>query len=599
MLRNKKSIFNLLVIFHALHALGCSTSTPFKDRYNLNFSLEHNLFSGWHVNGVGVYRLDSTQLIANKAPLCIEQHKDIPLRISLSQTVKIPLEKQNKSVVVSLNSKSQHIKHAVLKIVAFDIEENILYKDSVISISSEWERKEIYFSGDKIDFINLEILVDGNQNLDDQKIWIDKISITIDNKDINSFPEQETKANYILKTDSIFLYPETRVDLFKDKKIIAFGESAHGCTGIEELILKSIKELIIKEECRLILLEMPIDKCLLWNAFVEGRCSSEFIDIIKDDMQASLLSTEVFVDFLLWLREYNTKNNQKVNFIGIDCINDMTGALFFTTYSLFYYFYSLYNDNTKSKLRPVLKNLFERNFTDVYEEIISKKTYWEVLLGKKNYDLLVYTLGIAKDSLKENIDIALSILKRENRDYTLFINVRKILDIYQLKSNEKAVIFAHFNHTNKLNNTSIRPLNKSLGYYLSSEYKNNYCSVGVFVGGGHSIVPELGNRSANAPLYRMGSAPENSIEAVCLNKTKESNFIMPVGSLPEKTMRYRALPSVGIYSFPYGYMPKRTDYILFIPENVEKEAKSVDFELLRVRGVREIRVKKIVEKNMK
>jgi hypothetical protein len=595
MLRNKKNIFYLVIIFQTLHAFGCSPSMPFKDRYNLNFSLEHNLFSGWQVIGMGIYKPDSTQLVAGKASLCIEQPKDIPLRISLSQTIKIPSGEQNKKIAVSLNSKSQHIKHAVLRVVAFDIEENILYQDSVISISSEWERKEISFRGDKIEFINLEILVDGNQTMNDQKIWLDKLSITIDNKDINSFPEQEIKANYTLKTDSIFLYPETRVDLFKDKKIIAFGESAHGCTGIEELILKSIKELIIKEECRLILLEMPIDKCLLWNAFVEGRCSSEFIDIIKDDMQASLLSTEVFVDFLLWLREYNTKKNQKVNLIGIDCIHDMTGAPFFTTYSLFYYFYSLYNDNTKSELRPVLKNLFERNFTDVYEEIISKKTYWEVLLGKGNYDLLVYTLGIAKVSLKENIDIASSLFKWENRDHALFINVRKVLDIYQLKNNEKAAIFAHFNHTNKLNNTSIRPLNKSLGYYLNSEFKERYCSVGVFVGGGYSIVPELGNRSANAPLYRMGTPPENSIEAVCLNKSKESDFIMPVGSLPEKNMRYRSLPNKGIYSFPYGYIPKRTDYILFIPENVEKEAKSVDFELLRVRGIRGIRVKKIME----
>lgn len=63
-------------------------------------------------------------------------------------------------------------------------------------------------------------------------------------------------------------------------------------------------------------MELPLEKMLYVNRFVQGD-SAFYIDSIRPYFDQSLYSEE-WVDFFVWLKEYNAKMKNKVWLLGID-----------------------------------------------------------------------------------------------------------------------------------------------------------------------------------------------------------------------------------------------------------------------------------------
>lgn len=338
---NKKRYILSFLFFlsYAFYMTGSPMAQPVNDRYNLSFNMKDGALWSWQTRVFsGLMRIDTTQPIASKGLFCVEQAKtmmNIPLRFFIYQTITLPADVDNRKIDISIKAKSRQLEKASFKITCFNSKEDVYSVDSVDINTSDWQEKSISFKGSDLHFIHMEISGCGDSARMEGQFWIDRVSITIDGKDINRCADSAAEKSGTIQDDSLFFHPEKRIDLFRDKKIIAFGETVHGCTQVEVSVFELIKELILRGECKLVFLELPINRGLLWNAFIEGRTPLESMEVIKDDLSTSFSSTEVFSQFLFWLREYNDKTDRKVHLVGIDYVEDFLSLTPF--YSLFYF----------------------------------------------------------------------------------------------------------------------------------------------------------------------------------------------------------------------------------------------------------------------
>ncbi|MBP9793146.1 MAG: erythromycin esterase family protein [Flavobacterium sp.] len=99
------------------------------------------------------------------------------------------------------------------------------------------------------------------------------------------------------------------------KRIVAIGEDTHGTKEFHILRHFISKELVVNNKFNVIILENPADQMLQLN---DDLMKTDNIDSLMQKHLFSIYQTKEMKDFLLWIREYNTNNKNKIIVKGCD-----------------------------------------------------------------------------------------------------------------------------------------------------------------------------------------------------------------------------------------------------------------------------------------
>lgn len=194
------------------------------------------------------------------------------LRTEYEQRVLLP-RKNIKEAVVEFEGKGDHIKLVSIILDAIDEQENILFSDTL-----QYKPDSVLRSVSKnirlihAAMLNIRIHAEGEINKDSY-VAFSELNITIDSKPIDSYPVRELdpltidkKANYrsINIDERIEL---EQINEINNKRIIGIGESMHGNNKIKKLANQLILQSAERLNCKLVLLEMPMEKSFAYNRY--------------------------------------------------------------------------------------------------------------------------------------------------------------------------------------------------------------------------------------------------------------------------------------------------------------------------------------------
>ncbi len=478
-----------------------------QDRFNLDFHSADSSDFQWRTTYIPVMQFDSTELMHGKHPLVILPERvnqnsifslgraNHPVMLNLHQAFQLPAGYDRDTVTVDLHLRLMGMSKVCLQVMGMDLQQNFLRTDSmVVPGGTGWQT--VRCSLPLKDVRHLIVGIVGCSKMKalldflPSKIYLDRMSICVGGQDItpvlHKYPFRVPQAYSLpdVSYENIFDRPNEsflRKMGLQDKRIIALGETVHGSTTVNRRVFQVIKNSIRYDNCRLVLLEAEMGLCLKMNLYVGGHTRESAIREIMQDVAGHLFCIHELESFLVWLRQYNAAASAKVRILGIE------GSYNYTSNALFDYLYEFYSEADKAIFYPLLQGLDRLYFEDVREGIRQHKERLVLLMGDDEYGLLEETLdGIIRMS-HDSVTEEEAFYAMLNRDFYLYDNARTFID-KRLKEGEKAIIYAHYKHTQKKEKlTGSFPYLRSMGNRLVAKYQADYAVVAFTVGSGEIL----------------------------------------------------------------------------------------------------------------
>lgn len=542
-------------------------SQSVEDTYDLDFGSYAESYRGdWTCMARMIkFSMDSTEIIDEKFPLKISSRNtmqrggvcDEKKEMLFSRTITLPQYKYGDTCTVSINSKSENIVNWKFEVRGLDENEHILFADSIYIESCSWKVNTVSFPLHHMKALRIIIAFTDEYPNENQNAWIDRIRISIGNKDITAMRLADFYG--ILSTDlnddyvTPLSFSEDKAILkipeISDKQIIGLGECTHGSQEIKEACYQFMRTLISEQRCKAVLFERAPDMCLKWDLYVNGLTTEEAERDIEVETRGFFDDTDSFIDFLKWLRRYNETSQSNVHIFGFDTFGQ--------PYLFFYDYFRLLLGEEYS--RPYLQLLNDKDYKGVIDLGLGDLQLQSVL-GTKGFDYLLFLL---KESARTGTFF------EENIDREIYMGRRadKIIQLY-LKSGDKAVIYAHTSHTNKMNDFFNDVVEKpSMGNYIYRKYGDKYFSIGFQAGEGLYTQDDTGLFSKTVTDTLQTSIPA-SFEYSAL-KVDNSYFYYPTDKLPDSISGIRAVgrERKKVNQFFFCSIKKRFNGLVFIRKN--------------------------------
>ena len=559
--------------------------SDYNEFYNLEFvHTDNDWFRKWLYGGIFesysiTARIDSDDILM---PLQFYQMYYERNNVRYRERFKLPLYMEDKmllpiipkkEVEIALTCKSQNLKPIKLIISGFDNEENRMLSDT-LSVPSEniWQKYIKKIKAKNCRFISFDLIAEGTidtydyeimpvNETNNQYLWLDKIEITIDGKNIKQFSLSDAIGDYKIKKKNVI--PVTndasfnKIDLFNEKRILAIGESVHGSESFNKIANQIVKYQVEHNNCKLVLIELDIEETLPMNRFIQGDDSFN-IDTILYDIRNHIYSYTQTKDLLLWLKSYNQTTENKVWLLGFDseCWNDR-GALYINIAD--------YLCDINKKLNNVAIDsvcyelMYSESYTDRYyrepiRKLISNKEIKE-LIGEKEFQVLIHSL----ESLTKAKNMGFDFIA--GREKILFDNAQFMIDLI-CSPKESVVVYGHFLH---INYKFSERLHYSFGHYMKQYYQDQYSGICLLAAHGEIFSLNINSILAANPLKQ---PPKNSLENGLLTQTSDDCIFVPVEALSNA---FALIRDMGFYNYKdiyHSISPKnRTDAFLFIRES--------------------------------
>lgn len=114
------------------------------------------------------------------------------------------------------------------------------------------------------------------------------------------------KNDYIKRLDTIF----------SNSKIIGLGESTHGTSEFSIIRIQIFKYLVYNHNYTTFFLEADYGACARINRYVKGENDNPELALLEVKLWP--WQTKELLGLIIWMREYNEKNNNILDFIGCD-----------------------------------------------------------------------------------------------------------------------------------------------------------------------------------------------------------------------------------------------------------------------------------------
>lgn len=575
MMKNKKRINKITACVFVLSIYPIYFfSQSIEKKYDLGFRSPNSCEWRW------VYRcsscsfsLDATVLREGKHPLKIS-YSPLKLRkdnmgFVMSRTIVLPEHQKGNNCRVSLDCMMQNASNFKFITSAIGKDETVIKSDTLLIKDTEWGIKTISIPLVRAKAIQVQLIYAGNNSLN-QHIWLNKIAIDIDGKDIThklcSSHSSNDSLRIIERFDKSRIYPLSETDNsalldgiqdFNDKKIIGLGSSVQGSHEVNEAMVEFAKHLISKQNAKLILLEIPFDMSAVYDIYAQGIVSTDVEKNIEEGLRSIFVDYRMYMDFLRWIRKYNETVPRKVHVLGIDA--DISP---FSNTFLYEYFYTLLGKDKGAYYLDLIKK--GRNQKLI--ELAKVDQPLKEILGEENYKLLMHFLYSYTPTSRSMDHYGASDIDRE------WIMVNQLLNIarYFQNGEEKCVILAHHSHLAKVESLSNSKL--TIGDLLASKEKHNsrnkYLAISFQVGKG--TICRQGCKEQDAiSLDTLETPPYNSFENIGLS-TGIDCFYYPTKYLSDDVLQIssisRSVNNDGC-SYMFASPKRRFDAIVFIRDS--------------------------------
>jgi erythromycin esterase-like protein len=473
-----------------------------------------------------LYTIDSSTVINGKHPGMISSDythtgssdKDkIYTEFSLAKEIILP-DGTNKTIRIELNSKSRISGSIYMKVTGYNEHEKLIVKDSAIVNGNDWNIHTLTLDATDVRLLTVRIFCKTNYSEETQKFWIDRIGISMDDRDFNKMVASDVEP--VLSKDFVYSLDGmgstfAGIEALNNRKIIGLGESMSGSEDIKRSVFNAMKDLVVSHGYNVIMLEMPMDICLKWDLYTQGLIPETTISEIDEELHMYFDLTTPYVNFFNWLRQYNAGQNEKVRIFGLEDIH-----------LLQVFFYDYLRILKESNISPEYFSFMMRNIKKpkVMLDSISSVVARQHFTSDADYQYVKYIVGKMYARYSSSMEEYFS---SWNKDEETKKNIDTILSLY-LQDNSKAIVYAHSSHINKLKTIGRDGIIDSpLGNFLYEKYGEQYFTISFQAGRGTNA-----QRIAYEMMSKQLPSPENhSFERACLS-VRNRSFYYPAHALP-------------------------------------------------------------------
>lgn len=346
-----------------------------------------------------------------------------------------------------------------------------------------------------------------------------------------------------------------------DSPILGIAETIHGTKTMNAVAMDMMKERILKHQCKLVMLELPMESIFYINRYVKNDPRFNF-SYISNYIDNSLLGepTKAFIE---WLKQYNATHDNSVSLLGFDTNAEwLRGQV-----DLFDFFYTL-NDGKKSPeminfCKAVLQDMRPFSKRDIAALLDSSEVVKSCL---QKDELLLVRKSIRLMQWFAKHPVSYSQRDRLMAQFTQFA----VDSVFP-----KGTVVTMYAHTGHLNYSQaiglVHPNYFSAGHYLKEKFGENYRCIDIVTYQGATIVS--GKYGAFAG-DKLAAVPQRSIEYQ-LGQLGVDSVYLPMSKLQSsEALQMRAAGNGNLkVQFIYCYPQTRVDGVLFV-RNVEPVIKS-------------------------
>lgn len=469
------------------------------------------------------------------------------------------LNKKGAEVTVSIRYKTLNCERAYITLNTIGAGEQFLRSDTIeLPLTEEW--KEVSKKVKIKDAYLLNVFIEAvGSELAFNNIRVSAFKLEANGALLKNETAPKSDNTMLKISDAITL---NGVNFGKipsvQSRIMGIGETVHGSRTLGGMAFDIIKERIIKQGCNLVLHEYPLEYSFYVNRYVKNDPRFKLQDIER--YMEGNLSSEHTIDFIKWLRAYNSAHNNRVSFWGID-IESLDIA---SSVDLSEFVKTLCSKREMPETDSIVKRLLN---WETNEDDSLQLTKADGAVGKW---LTADERQILKLCLQLNKESSETYERLTNRDETMARTAFALIDI--LASNgAKATIYGHFIHLNYLVGGDMKELNNySAGHRMKAKYKDDYQAIALCTYEGKTLNCLTDKIIGAAQLVK---APKGSIENT-LQSMGHNMAYLPTERLNNTdVLTMRVLGNTNDNNQFFYFVPKaRVDGILFVSRSqpVEK-----------------------------
>ena len=512
------------------------------------------------------WNMHSTETFANAVIDSTENDTSVVFGVKFEEKGKIgtlvpvyQLNRQGAEVTASIRYKTLNCERAYITLNSIGAGEQILKSDTIeLPLTEEW--KEVSKKVKIKDAYLLNVFIEAvGSELAFNNIRVSAFKLEANGTQLKNETAPKSDKTTLKKSDVMVL---NGVDFGKipsmQSRIMAIGETVHGSKTLGHMAFDIIKERIIKQGCNLVLHEYPLEYSFYVNRYIKNDPRFKLQDIER--YMEGNLSSEHTIDFIKWLRAYNSAHNNRVSFWGID-IESLDIA---SSVDLSEFVKTLCSNRETPETDSIVKRLLN---WETNEDDSLQLTRADGAVGKW---LTADERQILKLCLQLNKERSETYERLTNRDETMARTAFALIDI--LASNgAKATIYGHFIHLNYLVGGDMKELNNySAGHRMKAKYKDDYQAIALCTYEGKTLNCITDKIIGAAQLVK---APKGSIENT-LQSMGHNMAYLPTERLNNTdVLTMRVLGNTNDrYQFFYFVPKARVDGILFVSRSqpVEK-----------------------------
>ena len=512
------------------------------------------------------WNMHSTETFANAVIDSTENDTSVVFGVRFEEKGKIgtlvpvyQLNKQGAEVTASIRYKTLNCERAYITLNSVGAGEQVLKSDTIeLPLTEEWKEVSQKVKIKNGYLLNVFIEAIGSE-LAFNNIRVSAFKLEANGTQLKNETAPKSNNTSLKKSDVMVL---NGVDFSKiasmQSRIMGIGETVHGSKTLGRMAFDIIKERIIKQGCNLVLHEYPLEYSFYVNRYIKNDPRFKLQDIER--YMEGNLSSEHTIDFIKWLRAYNSAHNNRVSFWGIDIESlDIASSV---------------------DLSEFVKTLCSKRETPETDSIVKRLLNWETneddslqltkADGAVGKWLTADERQILKLCLQLNKESSETYERLTNRDETMAKTAFALIDI--LASNgAKATIYGHFMHLNYLVGGDMKELNNySAGHRMKAKYKDDYQAIALCTYEGRTLNCLTDKSIGAAQLVK---APEGSIEQT-LQSMGHNMAYLPAERLNNTdVLTMRVLGNTNDNNQFFYFVPKaRVDGILFVSRSqpVEK-----------------------------
>lgn len=535
---------------------SCGQKYTYSDKYNFHFKYDQEDIHSqlWNISRLSwLSSIQMSRKENGQHMLTFLRPKRYPISrnliVEFEQRILLPVNDEQKGKVF-LSFKGENIENSELIVTGLDNGEGFLYSDT-LSLKTDTVMKTTSFSVSlsNVKLLNIKIAARGFLDAE-SSFSMSGVNVFLGEKTIDAYPLTNSGQEILFPAEKIIPLDIGsgqglgRIDSLNNKKIIAVGESVHGSNAIAEMIPRFIQQQVIQNNCRLVIVEIPMEQTLLYNKYVRD---TSFI------MDKEYLFGVGFEHMLEWLREYNSHKDEadKVTILGMDYCSFLN-AKNTTAFYLFEYLTSINKKNRSKEIDSLSVLLSEKPLKESIDYLQKQKKLKEEL-SPEDYKCISHILNV---SYLMGTDENRRVLAR---DSVMFENAKFLINNY-CPANGRTFIHAHSAHLNRISGYPSLPDVVSLGAMMSRYYQDDFYNITIQVGNGSLFLPDTKMVRNCHPLESLDSTLETE-----LGKIRHNVFFTYIPDCLDKLIFSRYVGSIFRKQCFYPFnIYRRYDGIIFI-----------------------------------